>query len=549
MANGRYIRGRGYCDTESLASHLTRQISQASAPLVFLASVFCADSSLAQDVGSASPPGASAQSGGGWRITPKISIRETYTDNVSLSPSSQAKSDFITEIIPGITISDRTARSNLKVDYSLDNFIYASDNNRNKATHQLEGSANFEVVENLLSIDSNARIRQQATSLLGPIGADSATSNSNNQTLRFFSIGPHLRKSISRDAVIDARYTLSQFSSSDSSAVSNSRGGRFVLNVDSGPAFREFGWGVNFVDDRLTYKAAQDTTFDSLSGSLRYLVTPRLSALATMGYEKNDYLTFGDKPEGAIWNVGFDWRPSQRTSLSATVGKRFFGNTYSLSFHNVTRKTVWDLYYRQSLNTSRTSFSSAEGTLRATLEEVVKQRDPSLSGPNLDRAVEELAASRGFDPDQKIGTNFQSNTVFLEKRWQGSVSLAFPKSNMLFTVFNSVRDADTTGNFNVFLSSGDFAQSRVIKQTGAGAQWNYRLSPRNQAKVSLDLTRNTFVDIHRRDDLARLELGLSRKLSRTASGTLNYRHVRRDSNFTSGEYDENAIIGAFSVTF
>ena len=541
------------------------RISRAAASLVFLATILYADFSFAQNTDPSTPvtpvtpttppttPVTSAETAqrpvGGWRFAPKFTVRETYTDNVGLSPRGQEKSDFVTEIIPGIVITNRAARSNLRVDYSLDYFIYARENERNTANHQLQGNADFEVVENLLFIDSNARISQQATSLLRPIGADSAASNSNNQTLRFFSIGPHFRRNIGRDAVIDARYTLSQFSSSDKSSISNSRGHRFELSADSGPAFRELGWGVNFIDDRIDYKTAQDTTLDSLTGTLRYLVTPRFTALATAGYERNDYLTFGDKPQGAIWNIGFDWRPSQRTSLSATVGRRFFGNNYSLAFRNVTRRTIWDLSYSQTLNTSRNAFSSSQGTLRATFEAAAKRENPNLSGAALDDRVRQLAVQAGVDPDQVIGTNFQSNTVFLEKRWQGSLNLAFTKSNMIFTVYNSVRDSDTTGSFNVFLASGDFAQSRVIKQTGAGALWNYRLSPRNQANVSLDLTRNTFVDIHRQDDLATLGLGLSRKLSRTASGTLNYRHVRRDSNFNSGEYDENAIIGSLSATF
>ena len=112
-----------------------------------------------------------------------------------------------------------------------------------------------------------------------------------------------------------------------------------------------------------------------------------------------------------------------------------------------------------------------------------------------------------------------------------------------------MRDSDTTGNYNVFTSSGDFALSRVIKQMGAGARWSYQLSPRNQASLSLDLSRNKFVDINRQDDLATLQTGITRKLSRTATGTINYRHVRRDSNFNSGEYNENALIGSLSATF
>ena len=540
MANSREPRQR---HNREKTPYLFRRMVRSDIAVLFVAGLLSASGATAQALATQG----AEKTPGGFRITPKISVRETYSDNVALAPRGQEKSDFITEIIPGIVITDRTARTTLKIDYSLDNFLYADDKNRNTATHQLSGKADIALVEDLLFVESNARISQQATSLLGPLGADSATSNRNNQTLRFFGIGPHLRKTLGREAVIDARYTLSQFSSGDSSAASNSQGRRFAASANSGSAFRDWGWGIDFVDDRIDFKKSQDTTLDSLTGSLHYRVSPRLSVIGTAGYERNDYFTLGHKPEGAIWNLGFDWRPSQRTSFSASAGRRFFGNTYSLIFRNVTRKTVWDLSYSRSLNTSRSSFGSGGGTLRAALENQILRLNPNISPADLEDAV--VRAAQGRDLDAISENSFQTNTVFLETRLQGSVSLALRKMNMVFTLFNSVRDSDTTGNANIFTSSGDFALSRVIKQMGAGARWSYQLSPRNQASLSLDLSRNKFVDINRQDDLARLQTGITRKLSRTATGTINYRHVRRDSNFNSGEYNENALIGSLSATF
>ena len=38
-----------------------------------------------------------------WQVTPRVSMSETYTDNVTAAPSDE-QSDFITEISPGVNL-------------------------------------------------------------------------------------------------------------------------------------------------------------------------------------------------------------------------------------------------------------------------------------------------------------------------------------------------------------------------------------------------------------------------------------------------------------
>jgi uncharacterized protein (PEP-CTERM system associated) len=127
--------------------------------------------------------------------------------------------------------------------------------------------------------------------------------------------------------------------------------------------------------------------------------------------------------------------------------------------------------------------------------------------------------------------------------------LNLAKSEILLSAYDTVKDSETTQSFSIFNNSGDFSLSRVIKQSGVGAHWNYRLTARNQANIGLDLSKFRFVDIQRTDNTAAFNLGITRKLSREASGSLNYRYLQRDSNFGFGEYDENAIFGSITATF
>lgn len=500
----------------------------------------------------ASDPVETLERQGGWQFQPRVVVRETYTDNVRLSRSNAERSEFITEVNPGFSIKNKAARSNVDIDYSLNNYFYLRDRNRNTLNHQLNGLADFELVEDLVFLDTRANINQRAVSAFGPIGANSAQNN-NNQTFRSYSISPYVRKKFGRTATAEARYTFSELSSnSNSSSLSDSTGNAFLLKLDSGPAFNEWGWGGEYRRDNINFERSSDTTYESLTGNLRYRINPRLFATSSFGYDRNDYFTTGKKPEGAFWTLGADWRPSRRTSLNFSAGRRYFGNTYALTFQHSTRRTVWDISYSQNLSTSRSQTTTPLGsTLRSSIENNVRN-DPKIAPENKQATIDaevNLVRSQGIDPDAALGVNFQSNTAFIEKKWQGTLTLDFPKSELQFRAFDSVRDSSTVGTQSFLNRSGDFALSQIIKQTGVGSQWTYHLSPRNDANVGLDLSRLRLVDIGRTDNLTSLNMGIARKLSRSADGTIGYRFVRRDSNFNPNDYDENAFIGALTVRF
>lgn len=548
MANNRNKNRRRHCGIRAQTSNVVNRFRLGVGHVVTLLGIIGVQPTLAADpydiTGVAADPTATAPQTerGGLHLKPRLFVRETYTDNVALAPGDQKKSDFITEIAPGFRLTDKTARTELDIDYSLNNLFYARDDDRNTLNHQLQALGKFELVENLFFLDSQAQISQQAVSISGPIGADSST-NDNNRTFRSYSLSPYVKKRFARQATAEARYTFSQVSSnSQTSAISDSTGNRVSLDIESGPAFRELGWGVNFIDDRVEYEDFEDTKFQSLTGTARYRINNRVFAIGSLGYDKNDYFTTGDKPEGATYSLGVDWRPSQRTSLTVSAGRRYFGSTYNLAFLHRTRRTVWDISYTEGIQTSRSQFIVPPGGLdRQQIEDSLKRSNPGLSDNELRQRTDDIIS--------QFGTNVQTNVVFIEKKWRGLFTFNLAKSDILLSAYDTVKDSETTQSVSIFNNSGDFSLSRVIKQSGVGARWNYRLTARNQANIGLDLSRFRFVDIQRTDNTAAFNLGITRKLSREASGSLNYRYLQRDSNFGFGEYDENAIFGSITATF
>src|SRR4051812_7456917 len=61
-----------------------------------------------------------------WRIVPSISVAETYTDNVALTPSSTKESDLITQVSPGIHLISQ-GRLRLDASYTPTALLYANN--------------------------------------------------------------------------------------------------------------------------------------------------------------------------------------------------------------------------------------------------------------------------------------------------------------------------------------------------------------------------------------------------------------------------------------
>ena len=70
---------------------------------------------------------------------PRVSVTETITNNARLSSVNQ-KSDAITEVSPGISISSTGGRIRGSIDYSLTEVLYANNTSGRRSLNSLTGS-------------------------------------------------------------------------------------------------------------------------------------------------------------------------------------------------------------------------------------------------------------------------------------------------------------------------------------------------------------------------------------------------------------------------
>jgi len=488
-----------------------------------------------------------------WKFTPSLALIETYTDNVALAPPGHEKSEFITQINPGISLMGTSPRLKLNANYVMQNLVYAEDSSRDTMNHILNADANAELVDNLLFLDGRAAISQQNISLLGPQAADNTNITGNRTEVRTYTVSPYLRHSFSNYASTEIRYAHDEVSTGGSGLL-NTQTDRIQLGLNSGSAFRTLGWGLNYSNGKTSYgntanTSIQDIDTEVLSGSLRYSVTPKFRLTATGGYEKNNYISVGAKPEGSFWSAGFSWAPSARTSIDASAGRRFFGDTYSLAASHRTRLTAWSLNYSEDITSTQSQFlipvtidtaSFLNQLWAATIP------DPVIRQQTVDAFIQ----GNALPPALAQSVNYFTNRFFLQKRLQASVAVTGTKNTLVLSLFSVSRDAQTAqAQDSALFGSSILALTDRTKQVGGTAFWNWRIDPRTSANINAVYARNTYPSLGRTDNDKTIRLSLTRQFQPKLSGSVELRRLQRDSSQDGGDYRENALIASLFMRF
>lgn len=480
-----------------------------------------------------------------WEITPTVSVQETYTDNVGLEPAGAERSEWITQLKPGISVVGRGPRLRVNAAYAPQGRYYAQAGS-STVSHQLKADSNAELVDQLLFLDARAAVTQQNISLLRPQAVSNVNTTGNRTNVRTFLVSPYLRHDFGYDAQGEIRLTYSAVDSGATASFSNSRANRINMRLVSGPAHKLLTWSFAYNRERIDYTNSQHVNTENFSTGVRRLITPRVGLLANVGYENDDFVTTGPTPKGTFWSAGLDWTPTPRTRLAATTGRRFFGATRSLRFNHRTRLTVWSASYSEDItNASSQFFAPPTADTTGYLDALFLSRIPDANARQ--KAVQDFVAQTGLPPNLNVPLNFLSSQVFLVKQWQASAGIQGVRSILLANVFSQTREAQA---FNPSLpGAGDFSVSPSIKQTGTSLIWNHRLTAQATSNLSAGYTRNEFSGTGREDKLKFVRIDLTRQFQPRLSGSLSYRRLQSDSNQSGAGYTENAVSAALNMRF
>jgi uncharacterized protein (PEP-CTERM system associated) len=479
---------------------------------------------------------APSASAGVWTITPRLGVRETYTDNLFLDSS--GKGDFVTEVNPGILIRGETERLIFDLDYTLQNLIYADNDDHHTINHNLLTSGNAELVEQLLFVNAYASVNQQNINNTAPGAFLSSglqdniniTSENDRRTVTAYGVSPYLMHHFGNKANVDLRFTYGDLDSESSGDAGGfkSQAMRYLASLTSGTHFTNFPWALTYDRQEIDYNAGTQTKLEHFLGELDYAYNRQFALVGAAGYENhvfeavdpiNPSQILRRDPSNVIWDVGFKWTPSARTSLKATYGQRFYGSRYFVDFAHRSRHITWLLNYQEEPFTTSMQQLYQSQLMRGGYSGRIAV-DPITGDP--------ILSTGGISP--------LSDDVFVRKLLSSGLIYEGRRNVLKLRGFWERR------NFQNIIDN----DQRLL---GVDTQLTHRVGPRTDLNLGLGWSNINFTTPDREDDYVYVDLGIEHRLGRNVTGNVGYRRIERFSSDEQIEYDENRVMASILFSF
>jgi uncharacterized protein (PEP-CTERM system associated) len=473
-----------------------------------------------------------------------LNLAQAYTDNVFLSPAELRQDDWITQVIPGISVKTNGPLLRFDASYAPEIVYHAEIEREDKVFHRGNAIGTLEIADELLFLEAGAKVDQYDISLQGPLTTSNVNITGNRATATTTYISPYLLRDIGSAARAEARFRYSKWHSDEEQpALPDNTARRVHLRLANGPAYRSLTWDLEYSGESIQYETRQETTSEEFTANARRLITSTVGLLAKVGYERYD-TGLPESLEDPLYSAGFEWTPTPRTRLAATAGQRLGDETYSFELHHRTRLTSWNVTYEEDVTTSREQFFlPATQETAGALEQMFLSQYPDPVARQ--RAVQEFVARMGLPPSLNAPINFFSDQLFLQKRWLASVGLHGARNTLVATAFWQLRKELAGGTPPV----DDFAASESIRTSGGSLAWALRLTARNTWNFEVGSHRSEFLDTGQVDTFAYLRAGLTRQFQPRVAGSLSYRLQNKDSTQPGSEYRENAGSASLLIRF
>ncbi|MCC7181972.1 MAG: TIGR03016 family PEP-CTERM system-associated outer membrane protein [Rhodocyclaceae bacterium] len=476
----------------------------------------------------------------GWRITPRINVRETYSDNINLGVAAAARSDWVTELSPGFSLRQTQAgRLKADVDYALTSLSYAQGAGADRTANSLRASASYEAIDRWLFLDARANVGLQGISAFSaqPTGLASVTNN--QAETRSVEFAPRIEGRL-RDASYQLRYSATQ-TSSDVANFGTAQAQSWTGRIGSAAGLSRLGWSVDFYNRQTKSEGASAQDQARVAATLSYRLVPDLSLYASLGREKSSAVSANSNNQG-ISSIGGTWTPNERTSLNLERRKRIFGTGYVGNFSHRQRMLAFNVSYSRDITDTAALLAVPVNPANlATL-------DAALSSTYPDPAIRQnvlmnLLAQSSLIDTQALTFGVLTNRVFVDKRWNATVALNGVRNTLTFTAYRSIREALSNS-----LIADDFTGNGTLTQMGAYSSLSHHLSPNTSANLGLRWSKSTGDGPTAQELMQRsLLLDVSTKIGPHSSGNVGVRRVRNDTG--GGETRENAVTASFLYSF
>lgn len=475
-----------------------------------------------------------------WQLTPRLSLTETYTDNVLLK-NTDRHSDWVTDLSPGLRISGESKRLQAYFDYSLRELIYANNSRGHQTQNSLNTFGKLEAVDRLLFVDFSGTIAQQTISAFGVPSPSAAYINSNLTETSTLRVSPYLKGRLGSIADYELRYAATQLHT-DSSRISDTNLQAWNARLGGTTTLAWLAWSVDGDWQTANYSAGRQSESSQISGRLTWQVddTLRLSAIA--GREENNFRTL-NKESKDNYGLGLDWTPTPRTKLSAEGVKRFFGTGHHISFEHRTPRTITQIMSSRDV-TANTTGSNAGGSV-GNIYDMLFNQMASFEPDPVKRAtlVTAFLEANNIAPNAVVTSGFINSGPTLQRLNNASFALLGARNTLTF-IFSQ----GDTQRLGLLAAAGeDLATARAVRQRGFNVTLVHDLTPLTHLNLLGTQQHNTSTGLSLETTTRILTATISSKLGAHTSASLGARRSLFQS--PTAPYSETAIIGTLNLQY
>ena len=536
---------------------------------------------------------------GAWRITPRIGVGATYSDNIRLAPPDEAEDDLVLQVEPGVSVNKRGGRFDLRLDYTAQGLLYGNNGDANTINHQLQAFGTGELLKDNLFLDVYGLIAQVPVDSAGrtdagtlgstgaapsnlslfnnfdlglpggrelftPAGIFNSIVLTDDQATGYrFGVSPYWRQHLRGWADVLLRYRYDAiFYDEDTgdqpgvirTATDDSQIHTLELNLDSGRELGKVNWRLDYFHQREQQDNAVgadgqpvgDDRQERATAQATYQFNRQWAALAELSYENNQVTDFEQSPDGTYWGLGAVWTPNRFVELKGLYGPDVneLAGRWSPSARTDLRLSRREQDFGidpgvrwQGLFNHRTRSTTWAVTYT---DEITNERQ--LLGDGLIGVGPDGQPLALDDPGAVIGPGGVlglTNRNFRRKRLDAGVTYRRGATDWSISAFNEDR--------------GSREASADGKLYGAGALWIWRFAPRTASFVGAGWEHDNLGEAQvggvQENDYWVSVFGLARVFTPDTGGSISYRYYKNDADPAEQGFRENRLNIRFNMKF
>jgi hypothetical protein len=523
------------------------------------------------------------------KLEPRISVRQTFSDNVSLDDRNK-DSGFITTIAPGFALTIDGPRIQGSLNYDLNYRVGISAPVFDKFRHSAAGRINAEVLREFLFLESGIVATLLSQDPRGAISTNLDNNNPNINNIFTGFAGPYVRQRLGDVASFQGGYRFSTtlvdrnqnnafLGSGDildatRQLGANSQTHNLYATLSSGPAFQRFRWNasVNYEAENIRDNVQERYRSRTANLGLEYPINRYLSLLGSAGYEKTtstiletnvtparDPLTGQDIPgtvrsltigpnrienfatDGLVWDAGFRFSPTRRTDITVRGGRRFGDTTFNVTgLKKIGKKSEVSFSYGDSLDSLGRLLTRQLGDITTSTALTGRFRTGLFPLSSIDPLTGlfsngRLAVNSGTFRNRSASLSYTfdaqpwtaNGSIYVQRRQLLRIT-QLPNQPPLEAGVLARNDSSFGGTLNIVKG---FKAGHLLSLTGLAE-------------------RNTFaLNEARRDTFWSTQLAYKYRLTKKIDINASALHNQRRSTFSNANITENAVSIGLSATF